>query len=71
MDWNLSLGSRNNINVLMYLALLRVKFRLAHCMHLYASAAAPNPLSTFTTPTPGEQLLSIVSMALIPPRETP
>jgi len=40
-------------------------------MHLYASAAAPNPLSMFTTPTPGEQVLSIVNMALMPPNETP
>ena len=40
-------------------------------MHLYASAAAPKPLSMLTTPTPGAQLLSIVSMALIPPKDTP
>jgi hypothetical protein len=38
---------------------------------LKAQAAAPNPLSMFNTDTPGAQLLSIVSIAETPPKETP
>jgi len=36
-----------------------------------ASAAAPNPLSMFTTPTFGAQLLSIASRAATPPNDAP
>ena len=38
---------------------------------LKAHAAAPKPLSTLTTDTPGAQLFSIVSIAAIPPSDTP
>ena len=36
-----------------------------------ASAAAPNPLSMFTTPIPGAQALSIVRSAATPPKLAP